>query len=768
MHAQPFNKARLEETRFSIFAKPITNNINSDLIDIFSIYEWIRDGYKKSTLVLRSLTDKSEMSEYKKTNFHCVTFSGTFSTRKDDGLLKHSNLICIDIDGLPPVKLRRIKNFIKADPSLVMLFVSPSGNGLKAIYPIDITVATHDEWYTAYIKHVTESCYLDAQYIDTSCRNVSRACFINNDPGVFLNPNIDMGNDIFPIDLIQQENPQISYESDVAKLFLSAPSSNIAIDIDNRDSEDNFLALITINEKKHGPYSSPREPWIQKLASLCNILGMSQNRCLELVLKHFQQHPESTRVDKPIDVKNVLNHPVNDTYKRYSQSFGTWTAISTITNEEDFNSKLFPENMYSNLPTYLKTLCNEFTGRDRDVFLISFLGVVSPCFSPVVGIYDDYTMRSNLYIFIAAPASAGKSPMRWARELIKPIDKELKEASEALIEDYKRSHNDYQNGITETHPGKRPKQQSLLIAANNSATGILQNIANNKEVGLIFETEADTLSGTLSKEWGDFSEFLRKAFQHEPFSYNRRGGNEHVEVESPQLSVVLSGTPQQVINLIPNTENGLFSRFGFYAFNLDAKWKDVFARRGAKSRELFFKEQAEQLFQYYKWVQEEANIEFSFTEEQQKKFNHLFEKSHDEFANLMGLEIIPTIRRLGLTTFRIAMLLSIFRKLEEGMLCDKIICADCDFDSALAMNDVIKDHAAYVYQSYKGNAKIDLKSKPLEFYQLLPATFNRAAFLELANSIGIIPKTAESYITQFITKKYLIRKEHNHYVKANS
>jgi len=122
---------------------------------------------------------------------------------------------------------------------------------------------------------------------------------------------------------------------------------------------------------------------------------------------------------------------------------------------------------------------------------------------------------------------------------------------------------------------------------------------------------------------------------------------------------------------------------------------------------------------------------------------------------------------LGLITFRIAMILSIFRKLEQGMLCDKIVCRDEDFDSALAINDVLKDHAAYVYQSYKANAKIDLKSKPLEFYQVLPASFNRTGFLELANSIGIIPKTAEKYIDQFINKKYLSRKQHNHYVKAN-
>ena len=775
MNNHYFNKKKLENTFFSIFEKPITNNKDGDELNIFSIYEYVKEHYKEPTLALRALTNKSEISDYKKNNFHYVTFSGTFSKRKDDCLIQHSNLICIDIDGLPAAKFRRIKNFIKADPHLIMSFVSPSGNGIKAIYPIDIATAPHEEWYTLYMKHVSESCYIDHQYIDTSCKNVSRACFINHDPDVFLNPAIDKGEDILPIDLVEKENSQISYESVVSQELLSGRlANNIEIDLDNRDSEENFLALIKINEKKHGVYSSPREPWIQKLTSLCNILGMGQNQCMEFVLKHFKTHPESTRVDKPINVNNCLIHPVNDTYKRYAEAFGTWSLSRNKMIEEpnyvvgeQFNSKLFPDLVYSTLPSYIKNLCNEFTSRDRDVFLISFLGVVSPCFSSVVGIYDEYTFRSNLYIFIAAPASAGKSPMRWARELVKPIDKELKEESLIMIEDYKKRHAAYQNDNTKEHPGKKPKLQSLLIAANNSATGILQNIADNNEIGLIFETEADTLSGTLAKEWGDFSEFLRKAFQHEPFSYNRRGGSEFVEVETPQLSVVLSGTPQQVTNLIPNTENGLFSRFGFYAFNLDAKWRNVFAERGVITRELFFKEQAQKMYKFYKWVQEEAVIEFSFTKDQQAMFNNIFEKNHDEFAHLMGIEIIPTIRRLGLITFRIAMLLSVFRKLEQGMLCDKLVCCDDDFNSALAINDVLKDHAALVYQSYKGNIRIDLKPKPLEFYQVLPAAFNRLKYLELANSIGIIPKTAEQYITQFINRKYLVRKEHNNYLKGN-
>lgn len=61
---------------------------------------------------------------------------------------------------------------------------------------------------------------------------------------------------------------------------------------------------------------------------------------------------------------------------------------------------------------------------------------------------------------------------------------------------------------------------------------------------MIWEHEADTLADTLSKEWGNFSDALRKAFHHEYISYQRKTNNEHFEIENPNLCLALSGTPK--------------------------------------------------------------------------------------------------------------------------------------------------------------------------------------------------------------------------------
>ena len=80
----------------------------------------------------------------------------------------------------------------------------------------------------------------------------------------------------------------------------------------------------------------------------------------------------------------------------------------------------------------------------------------------------------------------------------------------------------------------------------------------------------------LKTDFGNYSDGLRKAFHHEPISYLRRKDNEHVDIKRPRWSVLLSGTYGQISALIPNSENGLFSRFPFYCLLRNNVWIDVF------------------------------------------------------------------------------------------------------------------------------------------------------------------------------------------------
>lgn len=105
--------------------------------------------------------------------------------------------------------------------------------------------------------------------------------------------------------------------------------------------------------------------------------------------------------------------------------------------------------------------------------------------------------------------------------------------------------------------------------------------------GIIFETEADTISTAIGTDYGHWSDTLRRAFDHDFLSYNRRTEQEYREIKKSYLSILLSGTPAQVKPLIPSVENGLFSRQIFYYMPAIHEWKDQFDNHDTDMESLF-------------------------------------------------------------------------------------------------------------------------------------------------------------------------------------
>ena len=88
--------------QFSFFRKPIQNTEPVRAVGIIDIYRYIVGHYAMlPTAALRNLTNKAEAKRYKATHFDYCTFSGLFRKRREDDLLMHSGLMCIDFDHVP-------------------------------------------------------------------------------------------------------------------------------------------------------------------------------------------------------------------------------------------------------------------------------------------------------------------------------------------------------------------------------------------------------------------------------------------------------------------------------------------------------------------------------------------------------------------------------------------------------------------------------------------------------------------------------------------
>jgi hypothetical protein len=171
---------------FSFFKSPITNTIPHKTVRLLQIYNAIKGTYyREQTQKLRAITDIQQARKYKAANFDYCTFSGVFTTRNDRTLVKHSGLLCIDFDHLP--NLSEMKRRLLTDEyfDTQLLFISPSGDGLKWIISIDTATIPHGDYFSAVANYIKQTYGVE---VDKSGRDISRACFLPHDPQAFINP----------------------------------------------------------------------------------------------------------------------------------------------------------------------------------------------------------------------------------------------------------------------------------------------------------------------------------------------------------------------------------------------------------------------------------------------------------------------------------------------------------------------------------------------------------------------------------------------------
>ena len=412
-------------------------------------------------------------------------------------------------------------------------------------------------------------------------------------------------------------------------------------------------------------------------------------------------------------------------------------------------SSNIPMVVYENLPPLLSECVGMFDDPiEKDVILIGALGVLSGCLPNVEGEYFGKYFTPHLYCFITANAGSGKGNLEWAKILGSKIHESKIHEYKTELEKYEFALNQYESlnkkdKADEVRP-TIPKQLMHFIPGNSSSAAIMQALSNNEDKGIIFETEADTVSNIMSQEWGDFSDVLRKAFHHETVSSYRKAEDTLIEMKSPKLSMVLSGTPRQVTNMIKDSENGLFSRFFFYGFEYEGGFKNPFKLSSNQNYNSFFEWKAEEVYRLYKRLMD-SKVQFQFTNDQQDRFTSYFNDILFNSRTELSAEFEASVKRLAVIAFRMAMIFSVVRLIDSPNTPSLIICREEDFNNALSIVSIGEMHAANVFVNLlKGKEKrSDKKSK---FYDLLPIEFTTKQAGEVRDQLGIPPRTATRYL----------------------
>lgn len=168
----------------SYFNKPVSNIIPSLKVTLLEVYHLIKgNDFATSTKTLRGIADQKEARKYKALHFDYVTFSGVFTQRNDVNLIRHSGLLTVDFDHVDDIRALKTSLLDDAYFETELLFVSPSGDGLKWIIPVDLTQIVHREYFKAVASYIKQTYKLQ---VDQSGKDVSRACFLPYDPEIFI------------------------------------------------------------------------------------------------------------------------------------------------------------------------------------------------------------------------------------------------------------------------------------------------------------------------------------------------------------------------------------------------------------------------------------------------------------------------------------------------------------------------------------------------------------------------------------------------------
>jgi hypothetical protein len=430
----------------------------------------------------------------------------------------------------------------------------------------------------------------------------------------------------------------------------------------------------------------------------------------------------------------------------------------------NMDTPLIQDDIYHKLPSLLRRGCEKLEpGREKDVFLSSAIAILSGCFSDLTGLYDRSPYAPNLYCLIVAPAASGKGVMKFANILAQGIHNHYLELSKEANEKYKRELKRYREkikgGNEDMEEPVEPPFKVFIIPANASSAAVINHLKENEGEGIICETEADSMNNALKQDWGGYSDLLRKSYHHEKVSSSRKTNREYVEIQKPRLSIVLSGTYNQILNLIMSAEDGLFSRFFYYVFRNNPKWRDVSpGKSGGIDLTVYYEDLAREVLDIHLHLKNHT-YNFNLTSDQWNKLNQQNEKRLNRIINFVSEDASSIVFRLGLIQFRICMVLSLLRHLENGVVDSNIVCEDVDFEISEKLSDVYLEHSIDMFNMLPKQNVQSIPKNLERFYNHLPDNqeFTNQEAVRIGEKMGVSSRSVVNYLKKLKEQGLLVQ-----------
>ena len=739
-------------TLFKNFSTPVED------VSLIILSNWLAsDKYKKLVEEVRVLfaQGKTEEAQALKQQLPAFTPSATFKEKRLlPNMEQYSGFVHLDFDKLQPQQLEAAFKTVSELPFTFLCFRSPSGIGLKVFVEVTTGPEQHETAYRKVKEYYEKATGLKA---DEKCKDITRLCFVSYDPDLYKN----ISNQKFQV-------MEVPLSGSTSVISVTKPT------VQDNPEQDNYLfrfqQQITFTNQKMEYTNGNRNNYMYLLASNCNRAGIPEQDTLALCLQQFDLSEREIRAS----VRSAFMHHKQE-HAKFANAANLQIPEQQETEDYLKNTPSIPEELYNHMPDLLQEGAKAFTdARERDVFLTGALAILSGCLPGVKGVYAGNEVFPNLFSFAIAPAASGKGALKFAKMLadeyhsmVLRSSKEAEQVYNQQVAEHKQKMFGKKNQTAPPEePPTKPPFRVVYIPANTSYAKILWHMEQNEGTGIICETEADTLGNVFKQEWGSYSDMLRKSFHHERLASSRKGNNEFTEVNTPSLSIALSGTPSQVTGLIASSEDGLFSRFLFYAFKVEQKWKDVSPNANNINLTEHFRNLSYRVYRMVLFLQKEETT-ITLSTEQWQQLNLTCEAWLQEVTMFTAEEAASIVKRLGLILFRMAMLFTSLRKFENGESAITLECTNEDFSTALQLAGIYLQHSLLMFNNLPRQSEsthFKTGGNKRKFFEALPQEFTRQQAVELGKTFDLAARTVDDLLRNGLGKM-LEKPKPGHYRK---
>ena len=801
----------------------LTKKEAQGVIDAAEWIRYIRDGKFKPTVdQVRSmikLGDKDKARDWKMKLPAAVWAGECRKGRFFKHTTTRTGYAIFDFDNLRNDQILAARQLLEVFPWIVAVHVTASGRGLRVVANIGVV---HIDVYRQAYEQVAERLHeITGLELDMACKDFARASLASYDPDAYYNPQATVypyGEEHNPLNYVPATGPDPSedfryLQNPVTQALALGYQSELPQGNDSTqgspapqsdsDSAPDVDAVINRFFYTHPYVKGSRTRTMLSLGQYLRWRGVQPWQLDQAIHTACARGVEPGITPKEIERAVRWGYEHGEEGGKNTSNWGHWVQKGHINpyfdeksgqtsdnecnkeTEADEDEKIdtycgaIPDEVFENLPADIKELLKiAKDNKERDTLFLSILAISSGLFPALRTMYGNQIYTPHLYVCEVAQAGSGKGIAMNALTLAKSIQdaldrqykEEKREYDKQLLSwelELKRAAKENREPDINLRP-EEPKRKVLILQANTSKSQMLLHMSVTEFGNILATTEIDAFAEALRTDYGKHAAEIRMFFHHERVGQSYKTDKDPIVIDFPKLALMLSGTPEQLVNFIKTLEDGMYSRFMFYTMSPTYKWKNQSPLEGngnINARELFASVGEKMKANFFKTKDKEVMI--NFTREQWDKHTDIFQRELGYVAAEENPNVMAIVFRSGLITMRVAMVLCGYRIMEAGWDINEYTCSDEDFDNAIKIVLTCMAHSINLSTIIGETIK---RQKLTNYFKLLPALkamkkeFRYTDFLNEVRKLGFGDSAAKRALKKYL-KSGLISRSSDGYKK---